>query len=177
MKKVGLLLYFSIFASLKQSRNHRDKQLDSHCVAPTKTNVYDKSDDDGGLQPAAQDGGRTTTTLQDSQESDVFNAIYKNLEDEYFDTLEPTRWRQRHQCHAAEPRPYTVYYPVQAERPEDDAHGQVCGIGRSSLQLKLGRVWHREPYEKTRRRRKVLKKGDIIRASRGEDMTQKTMPT
>jgi hypothetical protein len=38
-------------------------------------------------------------------------------------------------------------------------------------------VWHREPYEKTRRRRKVLKKGDIIRASRGEDMTQKTMPT
>ena len=107
---------------------------------------------------------------------DVFNAIYKNLEMMYVDTLDADEVVGNGiNAMLQSLDPYTVYYP---EDKQNDLKmmrtGKYAGIGSLiRYNYKLGRVCIDEPYENMPAAEVGLKKGDIILSIDGEDMTQK----
>ncbi len=107
---------------------------------------------------------------------DVFNAIYKNLEMMYVDTLDADEVVGNGiNAMLQSLDPYTVYYP---EDKQNDLKmmrtGKYAGIGSLiRYNYKLGRVCIDEPYENMPAAEVGLKKGDIILSIDGEDMTNK----
>ena len=100
----------------------------------------------------------------------IFNAIYKNLDMMYVDTLDAN---QTAMLKALDP--YTVYYPEDKVKDlKFMITGKYGGIGaliKYNSQLK--RVTIEEPYENMPAAEVGLKKGDIILAIDSEDMTKK----
>lgn len=107
---------------------------------------------------------------------DIFNAIYKNLDMMYVDTLDAdVTVGTGINAMLRSLDPYTEYYP--ASKSEDVKMmltGKYAGIGSLiRYNFKLGRVCIDEPYENMPAAEVGLKKGDIILAIDGEDMTKK----
>lgn len=107
---------------------------------------------------------------------DVFNAIYKNLDMMYVDTLDADETvGVAINSMLGSLDPYTEYYP--ADKSSDMKRmltGKYAGIGALiRYNYKLGRVCIDEPYEDMPAAEVGLKKGDIILAIDGEDMTDK----
>jgi carboxyl-terminal processing protease len=121
----------------------------------------------------AQDGDHN---FKIGKNLDVFNAIYKNLEMMYVDTLNADEVVGNGINAMLESLdPYTVYYP---EDKQNDLKmmltGKYAGIGSLiRYNYKLGRVCIDEPYENMPAAEVGLKKGDIILSIDGEDMTKK----
>lgn len=100
-----------------------------------------------------------------AKQLDIFNAIYKNLEFLYVDTLKPKETIEtgiRAMLRSLDP--YTVYYP------EDDSQnlrhmlqGQYAGIGSIiRYNLKEGCCAVEEPFADTPAAKAGLRKGDLI---------------
>lgn len=108
---------------------------------------------------------------------DVFNAIYKNLDFMYVDTLNATDVvGTAINAMLDSLDPYTTYYPEdkQAEYKEMMT-GKYAGVGAViSYNFKLKRVAINEPYEGMPAAEAGLRKGDIILSIDGEDMTKQT---
>ena len=107
---------------------------------------------------------------------DVFNAIYKNLEMLYVDTLdadEVVGTAIKAMLRSLDP--YTEYYPEENMQELKEIYtGKFAGIGaliRYNMQLK--RVVIDEPYEGMPSAEAGLKKGDIILAIDDSVMTDK----
>ena len=105
-----------------------------------------------------------------------FNAIYKNLDMMYVDTLDANQTvgtGVNAMLKALDP--YTVYYPEDKVKDlKFMITGKYGGIGaliKYNSQLK--RVTIEEPYENMPAAEVGLKKGDIILAIDNEDMTKK----
>ena len=106
----------------------------------------------------------------------IFNAIYKNLDMMYVDTLDANQTvgtGVNAMLKALDP--YTVYYPDHKVKDlKFMTTGKYGGIGaliKYNSQLK--RVTIEEPYENMPAAEVGLKKGDIILAIDNEDMTKK----
>ena len=106
----------------------------------------------------------------------IFNAIYKNLDMMYVDTLDANQTvgtGVNAMLKALDP--YTVYYPE--DKVKDlkfmitGKYGGIGAIIKYNSQLK--RVIIEEPYENMPAAEVGLKKGDIILAIDNEDMTKK----
>ena len=106
----------------------------------------------------------------------IFNAIYKNLDMMYVDTLNANQTVEtgvNAMLKALDP--YTVYYPE--DKVKDlkfmitGKYGGIGAIIKYNSQLK--RVIIEEPYENMPAAEVGLKKGDIILAIDNEDMTKK----
>lgn len=108
---------------------------------------------------------------------DVFNAIYKNLDYMYVDTLDATDVVGTAIDAMLESLdPYTTYFPEdkQAEYKEMMT-GKYAGVGAIiSYNFKLKRVVINEPYEGMPAAEAGLRKGDVILSIDGEDMTKQT---
>lgn len=108
---------------------------------------------------------------------EVFNAIYKNLDFMYVDTLNATDvvgTAINTMLHSLDP--YTTYYPEdKAAEYKEMMTGKYAGVGAIiSYNFKQKRVVINEPYEGMPAAEAGLKKGDIILSIDGEDMTDKT---
>lgn len=108
---------------------------------------------------------------------EVFNAIYKNLDFMYVDTLNATDvvgTAINTMLHSLDP--YTTYYPEdKAAEYKEMMTGKYAGVGAIiSYNFKEKRVVINEPYEGMPAAEAGLKKGDIILSIDGEDMTDKT---
>ncbi len=106
---------------------------------------------------------------------DMFNAIYKNLDMMYVDTLDAdVTIGTGINALLRSLDPYTEYYP--ANKSQDVKMmltGKYAGIGSLiRYNFKLGRVCIDEPYENMPAAEVGLKKGDIILSIDGEDMTK-----
>ena len=106
---------------------------------------------------------------------DMFNAIYKNLDMMYVDTLDAdVTISTGINALLRSLDPYTEYYP--ANKSQDVKMmltGKYAGIGSLiRYNFKLGRVCIDEPYENMPAAEVGLKKGDIILSIDGEDMTK-----
>lgn len=107
---------------------------------------------------------------------DVFNVIYKNLDMMYVDTLDAKEViGNAINGMFSSLDPYTEYYPEDKTKDvKMMLQGKYAGIGSLiRYNFKLGRVCIDEPYENMPAAEVGLKKGDVILAIDGEDMTQK----
>lgn len=116
---------------------------------------------------------RDNHNFQVSKNLDVFNAVYKELDMFYVDTIDPQKViRAGIDAMLEEIDPYTVYYP------EDDMDefkqmitGKYAGIGSIiRYYKKRDRVVIFEPYEGTPASEAGLKAGDIILEIDGKDV-------
>ena len=108
---------------------------------------------------------------------DVFNAIYKNLDLMYVDTLDADEVIGNGiKAMLRSLDPYTEYYPEDKSAEfKQMLTGKYAGIGSIiSYNFTLKRVVINEPYENMPAAEVGLKKGDIILSIDGEDMTDKT---
>lgn len=108
---------------------------------------------------------------------EVFNAIYKNLDLMYVDTLDADEVIGNGiKAMLNSLDPYTEYYPEDKSAEfKQMLTGKYAGIGSIiSYNFTLKRVVINEPYENMPAAEVGLKKGDIILSIDGEDMTDKT---
>jgi len=107
---------------------------------------------------------------------DVFNAIYKNLDLMYVDTLDANEVIGTGiNAMLRSLDPYTEYYPEdKSEEFKQMLTGKYAGIGAViSYNFTMKRVVINEPYEHMPAAEVGLKKGDVILSIDGEDMTDK----
>ncbi len=109
---------------------------------------------------------------------EIFNAIYKNLDLMYVDTLNAEEVVGNGiKAMLGSLDPYTTYYPEEkVNELKNMLTGKYAGVGsliRYNYQLQ--RVCINEPYENMPAAEVGLKKGDIILSIDGEDMTSKTV--
>ena len=107
---------------------------------------------------------------------EIFNAIYKNLDLMYVDTLDAeVVVGNGINAMLRSLDPYTTYYPEQKMKElKNLLTGKYAGVGaviRYNFQLQ--RVCISEPYENMPAAEVGLKKGDIILSIDGEDMTKR----
>lgn len=107
---------------------------------------------------------------------DTFNAIYKNLDMMYVDTLDADEViGTAIKAMLRSLDPYTEYYPEdKSDEYKQMMTGKYAGIGAIiSYNFTLKRVVINEPYEYMPAAEAGLRKGDIILSVDGEDMTDK----
>lgn len=106
----------------------------------------------------------------------ILNAIYKNLDLMYVDTLDPNEVVGNGiNSMLRSLDPYTVYYPEDKQKDlKMMLTGKYAGIGALiRYNYQLGRVCIDEPYENMPAAEVGLRKGDVILSIDGEDMTKK----
>lgn len=134
-----------------------------------------------GMAANAQPGGTKASNddthyFKVAKNLDVFNAIYKNLDMMYVDTLDADEVVGTGiNAMLKSLDPYTEYYPEDKSKDvKMMLTGKYAGIGALiRYNFKLRRVCIDEPYEHNPAAEVGLKKGDVILAIDGEDMTKK----
>lgn len=105
----------------------------------------------------------------------ILNAIYKNLDLMYVDTLDPNEVVENGiNSMLRSLDPYTVYYPEDKQKDlKMMLTGKYAGIGALiRYNYQIGRVCIDEPYENMPAAEVGLRKGDVILSIDGEDMTK-----